>query len=73
MAKDSDSTAENCNLSSKSCGLSSLSLKMEALQTFKTSGTSCPMTQHHIPEDLHLQKHHGKNLKSHKQEHVLLT
>jgi hypothetical protein len=69
---DSDSTAANCNLSSKSCGLSSLTLKMEALQTFKTSGTSSPMTQHYIPEDLHLQKHHCKNLKSHKLELVLL-
>jgi hypothetical protein len=24
-----------------------------------------PITRHHIPEDLNLQQHHGKNLKSH--------
>jgi hypothetical protein len=61
---NSNSTVGNCKLSSKSCGLSSLTLNMEALQTFKTSGISLPTTQHHTPEDLPLQKHHFKNLKS---------
>jgi hypothetical protein len=29
----------------------------EALQAFETSGTTHPMTQHHIPEEFNLQKH----------------
>jgi hypothetical protein len=30
-------------------------LKMKALQSFRTLGTTGPMTQHHISEDLHFQ------------------
>jgi len=33
-------------------GLYCLTLKMSALQSFYMSGTACPMTQCHIPEDL---------------------
>jgi hypothetical protein len=40
-----------------------LILKIKALLS-STSGTTCPSTQHHIPEDLNLQQHLCENLKS---------
>jgi hypothetical protein len=38
-----------------------LTLKMKALQSFRTLGTTYPVTQDHIPVDLYLQ--HGSCLK----------
>jgi len=35
------------------------------VQYLKTSGTTCPMEQHHIPEDLHFLKYCSGNLKYH--------
>jgi hypothetical protein len=32
-----------------------LTVKMEAVQSFETSGTTCPTTQHRITQDLTLQ------------------
>lgn len=39
--------------------------KLKALWCFKTSRTTNPAAQCHIPEDLSHMKHHCKNLKSH--------
>jgi hypothetical protein len=37
--------------------LDCLTLKMEALQTFKSSGTTHPVTQHQTPQDWNHQQH----------------
>jgi len=41
-----------------------LTLKMEALSSFKTLATTHPLTQHHIPVDLDPHQDHCENLKS---------
>jgi hypothetical protein len=44
----------------------SLTLKMEAIRSFETSGTTLRTTGRHIPEDVTLQNHRCENLKSYK-------
>ena len=39
--------------------------KMKALFSLKAMGTICPMTQHHILEDLNPQQHRCENLQPH--------
>jgi hypothetical protein len=42
-----------------------LILTINTLQSLEISGTTCPVTQHHIPEDSNLQQHCCENPKSH--------
>jgi hypothetical protein len=49
---------EICRLSSKTVRC----LKMKALCSFKLSGTNYPLTGHHIPEELSMNRH--PNLKT---------
>jgi hypothetical protein len=42
-----------------------LTLRVNAIQSFKTSTTTCPLTKCHIPEKLNLQQHLCENFKSH--------
>jgi hypothetical protein len=39
--------------------------RIQAPGPFQTSGTTHPTTQHHIPEDLHLQQYCRENVTSH--------
>jgi hypothetical protein len=53
-----------CHSSSLSSSLRRMALKIGALQSVKTLGTSCPATQHRTQEGLNLQQHFCENLKS---------